>query len=103
MTQEQKTAFRMSKPWKNFRAKCKKQYGYIDFVTKKVLARDWNLHHLDLRTAHYTQITDTQRFIPLNSDTHKFVHWLYRLWTKDKAIIARLEQTMVKMNACSKD
>jgi len=103
MTQKQKTDFRMSPAWKTFRIACKKAHSYIDFVTKQVLGRHWHLHHLDMRNEHYTNITDVERFVPLNSETHDFMHWLYRLWLKDPAILERIRILLERMKACNND
>ena len=97
MTKQQKYNFRMSSKWKTFRLKLKKKFNSVDFITKQPLIKTWNLHHLDLRDKNYTCIKDTDRFLPLNEDTHQFVHWLYRIWCKDKGIITRLTHVMTEM------
>lgn len=100
MTKSQKTNFRMSSAWKAFRVKMKKKYNCFDWVTKQPLSKTWNLHHLDLRSDHYKDISDTERFMPLNENTHEFVHWLYKIWVKDKKVLDRLSivcETMYTM------
>lgn len=97
MTKTQKANFRMSSAWKVFRSNMKKKASCIDWVTKKPLSKTWNLHHLDLRSEHYKDISDPERFMPLNEDTHEFVHWLYRYWLKDKGILDRLNLVCIGM------
>lgn len=103
MTRQQKYNFRMSFKWKYFRIKCKKAANYVDFITKQVLSKTWNLHHLDLRDKHYTDISDLSRFLPLNKDTHDFIHWLYSLWYKDRNILKRIEIVLEEMNQYTHD
>lgn len=103
MTQKQKTDFRMSPAWKKFRVLCKKAHNYTDFVTRQVLGKHWHLHHLDMRDEHYTNITDVERFVPLNSETHDFMHWCYRLWLKDPAVLERIRILLERMKACNND
>ena len=81
----------MSNEWKRLRSERKKAAGYVDFITKQPLSKTWNLHHLDLRSAHYTNISDSERFLPLNKETHDFIHWLYSLWYRDRRILKRIQ------------
>lgn len=87
----------MSSPWKTLRQKVKKRFNNFDWLTKLPLLKTWNCHHLDMRDKNYTCIKDVTRFLPLNEDTHKFAHWLYKLWCKDKTILHRLELLMQSM------
>lgn len=103
MTKTEKYNFRMSSKWKRFRLKLKKLSNYVDAITKRPLTKAWNLHHCDLRDKHYTDISNPGRFVPLNKDTHDFIHWLYKLWCKDKKIISRLEGLMYYMYECTHD
>ena len=41
--------------------------------------------------------------MPLNKDTHEFLHWLYRVWRKDKKVIERLEYVLNKMEEYNND
>lgn len=103
MTRQQKYNFRMSDKWKKFRLKCKKVANYFDFITKQPLTSTWNLHHLDMRDKHYTDISDTKRFLPLNKDTHNFIHWLYKLYYKDKSVLQRIQIVLEKMDQYTHD
>ena len=97
MTKTQKANFRMSSTWKTFRAKMKKKANCFDWLTKKPLSKTWNLHHLDMRSEHYKDISDPERFMPLNEDTHEFVHWFYKYWVKDQGILSRLSMLCIEM------
>ena len=103
MTKGEKQKFRMSSKWKSFRAKMKKQYCGFDFITRRPLSRRWNLHHLDMRDEHYTDTSDMSRFLPLCEDTHEFMHWLYRIWRRDKAVLKRIEHVLNRMHECTYD
>lgn len=96
MTKDEKQKFRKSTKWRAFR---KRIYDMCprDTITRKLLRRDWNLHHLDMNDKHYTDLSDTKKFTPLNKDTHEFVHWLFRYYRHDKKIIDRLKKLMEAM------
>lgn len=72
----------------------KQKFQSFDYITKQPLTKTWNLHHLDLRDNHYTNISNMNRFMPLNENTHEYIHYLYRLWSKDRSILKRLEQVL---------
>lgn len=103
MTKTKKANFRMSAAWKTFRAKMKKKASCFDYITKQPLAKNWNLHHLDLRSCNYKNIADPDRFLPLNENTHEFIHWLYSLWSRDKKILSRIEFVLYQMKDYSSD
>lgn len=94
MTRNEKQHFRMTPKWKRFRIKMKQKFQSFDYITKQPLTKTWNLHHLDLRDNHYTDISNMNRFMPLNEITHEYIHYLYRLWSKDRSILKRLEQVL---------
>lgn len=93
--------FRRSSKWKRFRIECKIHYARLDYITGKQLRRDWNLHHLDLRVSNYDNLSDIRKFLPLNKDTHEFIHWLYNFYKQDKNILKRIESVLVKMDMCT--
>lgn len=97
MTFKQKQEFRMSNTWKHFRRKMRKKHFGMDKITMKPLLRTWNLHHIDLRSENYCNITNENMFVPLNEDTHKFIHWLYPFYKKDKEIIERIRTLLFSM------
>ena len=103
MTREEKELFRKKGSWRRWRAKLKAAWNHMDAITLKPLTKTWNLHHLDMRDKNYTKITDVSRFLPLNEDTHKFIHWLYRLWKKDKKVLDRIKLVMEKMEEMNND
>ncbi len=103
LTKKQRYEFRKSNKWRRFRLECKKKSYNIDFITNRVLTRTWNLHHLDMRSKNYDNLENISRFMPLNKDTHEFLHWLYRVWRKDKKVIERLEYVLNKMEEYNND
>ena len=103
MTREEKEAFRKTSRWKHWRTKIKGLFHNMDMITLRPLTKTWNLHHLDMRDANYTKLDDPKRFLPLNKDTHDFVHWLWRLYKKDKKVLDRLRTVMQKMEEYNAD
>ena len=97
LTQSEKKKFRMSAAWKKFRQHMKKITNGIDWITKLPLTKTWNLHHLDMRDKNYKDLSDITKFMPLNKDTHEFIHWLYYLWRKDAGILTRIECVLFSM------
>ena len=88
---------RLTEVWKTFRNLFDKK---LDPITLKKLPKRYNLHHLVLDPARYTEL-DENKFRPHSSTTHDFIHWLYGYYRKDKAIIDRIKEEldeMVKLN-----
>ena len=75
----------------------------VDEVTLKPLYKGWNLHHMDQRPEHYTNVDNECRFRALNKQTHEFIHWLYRYYVKDPFILDRIEETLEYMKKYSED
>jgi hypothetical protein len=102
-TQSEKTKFRSSPTWKNFRSEIKEECGGIDCITLSKLRPGANLHHKDLRAEHYEEISDHSRFSFLNKATHDCVHFLYRYYDKDPDVLKRLEVILEEMKKSSTD
>lgn len=96
VTQKEKSKFRRSSKWKNFRNYLRRK-RCVDYITQKPLYAGWNLHHLDLDKNHYEDISDESKFECLNKKTHDVVHFLYQYYIKDKMVIARLTTVLEKM------
>lgn len=102
-TQDLKTKFRRSKAWKDFRQKIKK-IQKTDPITGKPLATTYNLHHKDLDSNHYTDISDQTHFIGLNSQSHDVVHYFYgdsgkkKNWRKMVLALIQILKEMEKIN-----
>lgn len=96
----QKTKFRQSTKWKDFRKEMK-QKNKVDFLTQKPLYSGWNLHHLDLNEANYEKIENEENFCCLNRLSHEFIHWLFRY--KDwREILKRIYELLEKMESINK-
>lgn len=93
--QKSKRNFRARKEWKEFKARKKKECGGLDLITLHKLGKRWELHHEDLRDENYENLNDN--FLPCNNMTHEFLHWLFRYYLKDPAIIDRIKNEMIKM------
>ena len=98
--QKKKRNFRARKEWKEFKAQKKKECGGLDLITLHKLGRRWELHHEDLDDANYEKLNDN--FLPCNNMTHEMIHWLYRYYVKDPAIIDRIKAELEKMAEINK-
>lgn len=93
MNYKQRAEFRRSAVWKKWKAKCR-LHTSKDFITKEPLQKDWNLHHLDLNVNRYDQITDLNRFMPLNKKTHETIHEVFKWYKKDHKVLERIKKTL---------
>lgn len=96
MNYKQRSQFRKSDEWHKFKYKCR-LHTSRDFITKKPLERDWNLHHMDLKVQNYSDISDMNKFLPLNKKTHEILHEIYKWYSKDHKVLDRLKQVLDKM------
>lgn len=96
-----KESFRKSKAWEKFR-KFKYAESSMDYVTRKRLRNNYNLHHIDLNPNNYKDLSDPDKFVNLNSDIHSIVHKLYPYYKKDSGVIDRLKEVLDKMVECNK-
>lgn len=104
MNKRERHDFRMGSRWKSFRAKVKKACYSQDVLTNEPLKRTWNCHHLDNRYWHYDDLSDINKFVALNEDSHSAVHWLYRYWRRDKSsFFVRVSHMLRQMAHYSND
>ena len=96
MNHKERAAFRKTDAWHKWKAKCR-LHTSKDFITKEPLCRNWNLHHLDLNIKRYDNISDMNRFMPLNSKTHEVIHEIFKWYKKDHKVLDRIKQTLDKM------
>lgn len=100
VTQDVKTKFRRTKAWKDLREKKKKEQKN-DPITLKPLSKTYNLHHLNCDATQYTNISNEEHFIGLNSNSHDLVHFLWgnERCRKDwRQMIERLIQVLELMD-----
>lgn len=102
-TQKDKTKFRASKKWKEFRDRKRKEQK-VDPITGAKLTRMANLHHLDLNEEHYEDLSDESNFIFLNQAMHKVVHALFlkskpREWRKRVLALIKILKEMENINS----
>ena len=97
-TQKDKTRFRATRRWQNFRKDMYSKANGKDAITGKPLRKGhWNLHHLDLDSANY-EVLEEDRFLCLNNQTHDFLHWAYRYYRNvGKAFIDSFEKALERM------
>lgn len=97
LNQQEKSKFRETTVWKDFRNPFK---GQVDPITLRKLPKRFALHHLCLNPAEYMVLIKS-RFRPHNSKMHDVVHYLYGYYRKDKDILKRLKKEldiMVELN-----
>lgn len=83
MTAKERTSFRKTKQWLDFRKQIAELYGNKDAITGDKLRKGWNLHHMDLDKQNYDKLIP-EHFIPLNKGTHELLHRLYTFIVKAK-------------------
>lgn len=93
MTSKERSKFRASGVWKKFRMDMYHKFQGTDPITGKTLHKGWSLHHLcmDYTDDNYTNL-DPSRYIPLNRETHKMLHFLFTYYKKDTGILDRLKE-----------
>lgn len=101
--QKDKRNFRNSKKWKETRHKKNVEQKGIDPITCKKLIKGCNCHHLDDRAENYEKCDDLERFVCLNKQTHDVIHFLYRYYQKDEAILDRMKYYLDLMVKYSND
>lgn len=103
-TQSLKTKFRRTVKWKKFRDKKRKEQKN-DYITEKPLSKTYNLHHLDLNSEHYENITNEDNFIGLNSLSHVVIHFFYgeektkKNWKRMVLKLIEILKRMDKLNS----
>lgn len=105
-TQKDKTKFRATKKWKEFRDRKRKEQK-VDPITGAKLTRMANLHHLDLNEEHYEDLSDESHFVFLNQAMHKVVHALFlkskpREWRKRVLALIKILKEMENINSREK-
>ena len=101
MNKKQRVDFRKSKAWKEFRYKCRLRTSR-DYITKQPLAKDWNLHHLDLNVRRYDVLVP-DKFMPLNFKTHEIIHELYSWYKKDRKVLDRIKEVLERMETLTNE
>lgn len=108
LDKETKDLFRETTRWKSFRMSFyfsgektlkngkKKRVINTDYFTRNKLSNRFNLHHLNLDSHFYTDLNN-ENFIPLNSQSHSFLHWFYTQSIKDKDFEKRFLEIIHKM------
>lgn len=99
VTSTEKNNFRKRKAWKDFRETFKSEH---DALTDKKLSKKFNLHHCSLDPTKYDDLSNRDNFLPLNSQSHDCVHFLFRYYQKDPDIINRLKAILDKMAELNK-
>lgn len=92
-----KAKFRSTKAWKTFRKRMFDKQDGKDIITGKKLYRCYNVHHLDMSEANYDKLIE-ENFVALNKQTHEALHFLFRYYQKDPAILDRLKTILDRMN-----
>lgn len=94
---EKKSKFRQTKEWKEFRKRIFDKQDGKDIITGKKLYRGYNVHHFDMSAENYDKLIE-ENFVALNKQTHEALHFLFRYYQKDPAILDRLKTVLDRMN-----
>lgn len=98
MNQKDKTKFRASKKWRDFRDKIRHEQK-VDPVTGSKLTRCANLHHMDLNADHYEDLSDESHFVFLNRKTHDTIHYFaHKDWRHRIEVMTKLLERMAEIN-----
>jgi hypothetical protein len=100
--QTMKTKFRRSSRWLKFR-RYMKATQKTDPITGSPLSPTFSVHHCDLREEHYEDVSDSERFIGLNPQTHETVHFLYQAHCGWRSAVMNLIRILKRMDRCSND
>ena len=101
VNQDEKTRFRRSKKWKQLRDMVKREQK-VDPITLKPLSNTYNLHHRNCDPDAYTDISNSDNFVGLNSSTHETVHYFWgdarhrKPW---RDMVLRLVEQLLAMDA----
>ena len=100
--QKEKTKFRASKRWKEFRDRKRKEQ-LKDPITGAKLGRMANLHHMNLDETKYEDISNEDNFVFLNKMSHDVVHFFFsrkepKRWRKRILAIIQILKKMEKIN-----
>ena len=91
-----KSKVRATPAWRQLRVDIEEAQNGLDPITLRPLRKGFNVHHLDMRAENYGNLA-LERFAALNKSTHEMVHWLFRYYAKDPAILERLKTLLDKM------
>jgi len=106
-SQKDKTKFRKSKKWLNFRKEMKEKQK-VDYITGKKLSATMNLHHMDLNEENYEKLIKSH-FICLNHTSHSVIHFFFgagkvrKDWRKMIRQTIKILQIMEKINKASEN
>ena len=93
--QKAKRSFRASKAWKAFRHLIFTKQKGIDPITGSKLCKGCNLHHRNITADEeaYTDTSNEEDFVMLNSMTHKMLHWGFSYYKKyGRDFLDRIEE-----------
>lgn len=98
MNSKEKNLWRQRKVWKEFRSTLGKQRK-VDELTGTKLYKRFNLHHMIMTDSEeiYTNLSNPDNFMCLNTKTHDFLHFAFDQQRKDPEFLNRFNQAVLKM------
>lgn len=94
MTSKEKTKYRSTKEWKDWRKYMKEVQGGKCYITGSMLRKTSQLHHLDPK--HY-DLLEQERFVFLLTSIHDAIHTIYRYYRNDKKVLDRITEILERM------
>lgn len=100
-SQKQKTKFRSSKKWKDFRhIKYVEQKGICPICGMK-LGKTANLHHMNLQPEDYQDLSNPDNFVFLCHSCHEFIHYKLKAYVRkdfDIQVLLNIWDRMIEIN-----
>lgn len=97
-----KAKVRATPEWRQLRIDLSDEYWNYDPITNKPLRKGFNVHHMRLDPEKYGDL-EQRYFLPLNKQTHEFLHWAYRYARNDEDFMKRLCYFVGQMVELNKD
>lgn len=99
LNQQEKSKFRETTKWKNFRKRLKEKRK-VDAITGRKLTKTWNCHHERFDSRLYTELNE-EYFLCLNNQMHDLLHVCVSETIKNPLFMKKLSEVVdyhIKLN-----
>lgn len=94
LTQKDKSKFRTTFVWNDFRDSMKKKYK-VDALTGRKLTKTWNCHHRRSDSKLYTDLNE-KYFLCLNNQQHDLYHIVYEEMLKNPDYLDNMKKLILE-------